>query len=157
MSSERVMVSSLSVWEHTRKPGRGAVASAPCTSGIQGLESASMTGLQAELLEGLQWQEEATRLAGKGTKAIALIERLRTFVLGVYDDGVHGNRRARPDDTADRVDEQGLAKPAPLLLAIDSETAEHGGRHGIMRQPLCQGQRKFVLFEARGAQTEIAD
>ena len=72
-----------------------------------------MTGLQAELLEGLQWQEEATRLAGKGTKAIALIERLRTLVLGIDDDGVHGDRRARPDDAADRVEQQRLAKPRP--------------------------------------------
>ena len=115
-----------------------------------------MTGLQAEFLEGLQWQEQATRLAGKGTKAIALIKRLRTFVLASTMMAYTAIVVLARTISADRVEEQRLANPAPLLLAIDGETAEHGGRHGIMRQPLCQGRRQFALFEARGAQTVIA-
>ena len=32
----------------------------------------------------------------------------------------------RPDDRADRVEQQRLAKPAPLLRTIDREPPEHG-------------------------------
>ena len=62
----------------------------------------------------------------------------------------------RPDDRADRVEQQRLAKPAPLLRTIDREPPEHGRRHRIMRQPLCQNRRQFVFLEARGTQAAIA-
>jgi hypothetical protein len=87
-----------------------------------------MMSLQPEFLEGFQGKKEPARLARKGTKAIALIEGLCAFVLGIDDDGVHGDRSTRPDDSADRIKEQRLPKSVPLQFTIDSETTEHGSR-----------------------------
>ena len=79
-----------------------------------GLERSSLTSLQPELLESFQRQEKTARLAQKGTKAVAFIERTSALVLGIDDDGIYGDRCARPDDAADGVEQQRLAEPVPL-------------------------------------------
>ncbi len=62
-----------------------------------------MSELQPDLLEGFQRKEKTARLAGKGSKAIALVERLRALVLCIDDDG--GDHCARPDNAADGVEQ----------------------------------------------------
>src|SRR6266704_1561491 len=68
--------------------------SSPSIKVNQGLESRSITELPPELLEGFQGKEKAAGLAGKGTNAIALIERLCALVPGIDDDGI--NRAPSP-------------------------------------------------------------
>ena len=112
--------------------------------------------LQAEFLEGFQRQEEAVLFAGKCTKPITLVKRRCAIVLGIDDDGMDCKGRARPDNTADGVEQKLFAKPAPLLFAIDSKATQDCGWHGVMGQPFRQRRRQFVFFEARGAQAVVA-
>jgi len=70
------------------------------------------------------------RQRGKGPEAITLVERAGAVMLCVDDDGVDGNRRACAGDPADRVKQQGFAKPAPLATAIDRQAPDHGCRTG---------------------------
>ena len=122
----------------------------------QGLEKPCLNQLQPEFLEGFQRQEEAALYAGKSPEAITLVERHRTIVLGIHDDGVDHERRARPDDTANGVKQQSFTEALALACAIDSEPSQDRGRHGVMREPLRQGRRQFFLLEAGGAQAVIA-
>lgn len=95
-------------------------------------------------------------IAGKSPKPIAFAERHRPVILGIDDDRINGKCRARPNDAADGVEQQGLAEPVSLVRVIDGETTKDRGRHGIVRQPLRYARRQFVFFEARRAQAIVA-
>src|SRR5882724_9365198 len=68
-------------------------------------------------LEVFQRQKQAALFAGKSATVILFIERLHTIVLGIDDDRIDRRRRARPDNTADGVDQQDFAKPTPLCCS----------------------------------------
>jgi hypothetical protein len=65
-----------------------------------------MTELQPQLFECFERKEKPARLGCERTKIIAFVERLRPLILGIDDDRMHRERRARPDDAADRIEQQ---------------------------------------------------
>lgn len=113
-------------------PGQPGVS----TDGAWGVKEPTGTGYSPSFSKVSRGrQEEAALFTGKGAKAIALVERQRAFVLGIDNDGIDRKRRARPDDTADGVEQQGFAKALPLPFTINGEAAEDRGWHGVMWQP----------------------
>lgn len=122
----------------------------------QGLEKPCLIQLQSEFLKGFQRQEEAALYAGKRSEAITLVERRCTIGLGIHDEGIDHEHRARPDDTPDGIQQQNFTKALALARTIDGETPQDRGRHGIVREPFRQNGRQFFLFEAGGAQAVVA-
>ena len=111
-----------------------------------------MVALQTELLKCLHRQEQAARRGREGYETIAVVEGSGAVVLGIDDDGVDRDRDTRPGNAADGVEQQELAKPAAPVPEVDCQPSNHDRRNGIMRQPLRQVRRKFVLLEACRAQ-----
>lgn len=111
-----------------------------------------MAALQTELLKRLHRQEQAARRGREGYEAISFVEGADTVVFGIGDDGVDCDRGTRAGHAADSVEQQELAKPAAPVPEVDCQPSDHDRRNGVMRQPLRQARRQFVLLEARRAQ-----
>ena len=84
----------------------------------------------------------------EGLEPITLIELAGSVVFCIDDNGVNANDLACFDDPVDCVEQQHLAEPLPLVAAIHCKPPDDSRWHRIVRQPLGQRFRQFVLLEA---------
>ena len=65
----------------------------------------------------------------------SLIERSRSFVLGVDDHRMHRHAVTHRDDSLDRVGEKQLTHADSMARLIDRQPTDQGARHGMAWQP----------------------
>ena len=81
-------------------------------------------------------------------EAIAPVESVRTFVLGIDDYGADGYRITRTNDSTDHVEQQCLAKSLSLVGMTNCQPPDHGHWNRIVRQLLCNFRWQHRLLDA---------